>query len=100
MMPSSSPTAGAHAIAAATVAGPGRSGVDVPAVRGDEDDAPAASATGSEAVSPACGEAVSPACGESGGTGPRNGIRVSSVTDSRRPVHLMWKEPIGRSPKD
>src|SRR5260370_19253730 len=111
-MPSSSPTAGAHAIAAATVAGAGHSRVDVPAARGEEDDTPAVSPACGEAASPACGEAVSPARGgavsparggavsparggavsparggavspargEPGGTAPRNGITVSSVT--------------------
>ena len=31
---------------------------------------------------------------------PRSGITVSSVTDSRRPLHLMADEPIGSPVKD
>jgi hypothetical protein len=35
-----------------------------------------------------------------GGTVLRSGITVSSDTDSRRPLHLMADEPIGRPAKD
>ena len=80
MMPSSNPTAGAQAIAAATVAGANGDGTGVagvPVARGDP-------------VSPSVSAEVS----------PRSGITVSSVTDSRRPFHLMPEEPIGRPEKD
>jgi hypothetical protein len=46
------------------------------------------------------GPAASGDPGGATGTAPRSGITVSSVTDSLSPVHLMAKEPIGRSPKD
>ena len=72
MTPSSSPTAGAHAIAAATVARGSVGGAGFPAI----------SVSGSAACA------------------SRHGITVSSVTDSLRPVPFMMKEPIGRRPKD
>src|SRR5580704_12266140 len=70
MTPSSSPTTGAHAIAAATVAG----------ARG--------------------GSAARAVLSGAGGSAPRHGITVSSVTDSLRPIPLMPEEPTGRPPKD